>query len=399
MRIALSLLFLTACTTPVPEAGPAIDVQGDLPADLAEATYEDFAASGAQFGVVVDPVTGEVATLQNLDRTTNSGDFTQIADATCPGCGAGCGGGNSRTIDVELQRNAGNGPVGIEYAGVANFTPVSELCNGGACPASVDATGGPAPLTVRIVGSVTTCSAFRVYFDTDDTVPAPTILAYYDFDGTLVDQVGNAPTLAFAGTAALSGAGGGFTGAPGDRSLDLGTINNGAAASTSAGSHFDAAFVNQEMAVSWWQFQTQAGQTSSFWISSPTAGGGNRGFQAHVPWSDNTIYFDQSGCCSVPQQRITVAASSVMLNQWQHVVVQRDSTGFREIWVDGVLRTSGGGAEALEAFDGIMAIGSTTNPPGSISFSGRIDEFVVFASALSPTQIALLNAGASPLDL
>ena len=220
------------------------------------------------------------------------------------------------------------------------------------------------------------------------------LLAYFDFDDdsnptVALDVSGNAPDAVLNGPAAFTADAGGVTGTAGDRALDLGTIGNGAAAVVPAGSHFDAAANNNAMAVSFWQFSTQVGSTSSFWINSPGATGSQRGFQAHVPWSNGIVYFDQSGCCD-PPQRLTVSGA-VTANQWQHFVFQRDDVGNREIWVDGTLAASGGGAEVLDAFDGILTIGAANTNANSIS--GLIDDIAVYDGALSPDQIASLADG------
>ena len=83
--------------------------------------------------------------------------------------------------------------------------------------------------------------------------------------------------------------------------------------------------------------------------------GGQRGFQAHTPWGNGTIYFDQSGCCDGPE-RLTVAGAAIE-NEWQHFVFQRDEFGERQIWIDGVLTANAGGADPLDPFDGVITIG------------------------------------------
>jgi hypothetical protein len=220
------------------------------------------------------------------------------------------------------------------------------------------------------------------------------LLAYFDFDDdsnptVALDVSGNAPDAVLNAPAVFTADAGGVTGVAGDRALDLGALNNRAAAIVPAGSHFDAAANNNAMAVSFWQFNTQIGSSSAFWVHSPGATGGQRGFQAHTPWSNGTVFFDQSGCCD-PPQRLTVGGV-VTINQWQHFAFQRDAAGNREIWVDGVLAASGGGAEALDAFNGILTIGADNNLNNS--FSGLIDDIAVYDDALTPDQIASLAEG------
>ncbi|MDA9830672.1 hypothetical protein N9C66_04970 [Akkermansiaceae bacterium] len=238
--------------------------------------------------------------------------------------------------------------------------------------------------------------------DIDSTLGSDelTLLAYFNFDGQLTDQAGNTPDAVLGGTAALTTTGMGTTGSPGDEALELGLINDGAHAQTPAGTHLDQAFINNSMSVSFWQYRTADGSSSSFWIHSPTAANKQRGFQAHVPWGNGIIYFDQAGCCLGPT-RLTIAAGGPVgstLNTWQHFVFQRDAFGERQIWIDGVLAASAGGADPLLAFDGIITIGSE-GPNLANSFAGRIDDFAIFANTLSPDQIAELANGANPPDL
>jgi formylglycine-generating enzyme required for sulfatase activity len=138
----------------------------------------EFEASGAAFGVVVDPGTGVMRTLQRMDRAVNSGDFVQTGEAVCDNCGdASCATGLGRTVSLTLNRTTGSSWVRVSYSATRNWTPVLETCGtGGTCPIEVDASGGPVELDVRLDGTLTTCSAFSVFFDTDDRSP-------YDEDG------------------------------------------------------------------------------------------------------------------------------------------------------------------------------------------------------------------------
>ena len=231
-----------------------------------------------------------------------------------------------------------------------------------------------------------------------DSIPGAeelTLLTYFNFDGQLADQFGDTPAAVLGGSAVLTTTGMGSTGNPGDEAIELGAINDGAYAQTPAGPHLDLAFINNSMSVTFWQFRTGDGNSSAFWIHSPDATGNQRGFQAHTPWSNGTIYFDQSGCCGGPQRLTTTGAA---INAWQHFVFQRDEFGERQIWIDGVLSASAPGGEPLDPFDGIITLGAE-GPTLANSFAGRIDDFAIFANPLSPEQIMDLVTGANPPDL
>ncbi|HIG85010.1 MAG TPA: LamG domain-containing protein [Verrucomicrobiales bacterium] len=227
------------------------------------------------------------------------------------------------------------------------------------------------------------------------------LLSYWDFNDpsdatSATDITGNSPDLGLNGNAAYTEDGGGLSDSAGDYALDLGGVNDRSYGQTPEGEHLNSAFDNNAMSVAFWQNTTQIGNTSAFWIHSPDATGGQRGFQAHTPWGNGTIYFDQSGCCE-GTQRLTVGGL-VQLNQWQHFVFQRDADGNMEIWVDGVLAASKGGAEPLDSFNGIITIGAE-GPTTNNSMAGRIDDFVIFNETLDEDQIATLAGGASPMAL
>ena len=136
---------------------------------------------------------------------------------------------------------------------------------------------------------------FCAVFMSTQLVHGLDLLAYFDFNdnsdpAAALDVSGNAPNATFVGSAAFGANGSGVTGTGTDKALNLGTVNNGASAVVGAGTHFDSALENQAMAVAWWQKVDAIGNTSSFWIHSPSASNNQRGFQGHVPWGDGTIY-------------------------------------------------------------------------------------------------------------
>ncbi|MEC9036945.1 MAG: LamG-like jellyroll fold domain-containing protein [Verrucomicrobiota bacterium] len=238
--------------------------------------------------------------------------------------------------------------------------------------------------------------------DPNSVPPQPEIklLAYWDFNDpsdpkSATDVSGNAPAAAFTGAAKYSDDGGGFSGEIGDYSLDLGSVGDGSAAQTPEGPHLDEASDSNQMSVAFWQNTTQVGNTSAFWINAPAATGGQRGFQAHTPWGNGTIYFDQSGCCGA-SQRLTVGGQ-VITNQWQHFVFQRDEDGNMQIWVDGELRAEQGGAEPFDPFNGIITIGADANTNNSMAT--RIDEFAIYNRPLDEAEIQSLYEGNLAIDL
>lgn len=222
---------------------------------------------------------------------------------------------------------------------------------------------------------------------------AGNLLAYYNFDGQTDNQFGPAPATVLNGPAVIA-PGTGFSGDANDGSLDLGPGANAAFAQTPAGSHFDSLTTNNAFSVSFWQFNIANSNSSAFWLHAPDSDGNMRGAQAHTPWGNGTVYFDQSGCCD-PGERLSIAGVT-NINVWQHFVFQRDAAGDREIWIDGALVASAGGADPVDPFDGIFTIGAEgpSIPPGNNSFNGRFDEFAVWNTTLEAAEIGILAGGA-----
>ena len=229
---------------------------------------------------------------------------------------------------------------------------------------------------------------------------AADLLVYYNYNGQLADQSGSGATAVLAGGAQISADAGGFSGTAGDRSLDLGASGNSARADASV--DFSSATAVNAMAVSFWQYNLGDGSggnssTTSFGIPS-SSGGGNRGFQAHVPWGDGNLYFDHGGACCDPVSRRNIPLGTSTLSQWKHIVLQV-ANGRKQIWIDGeMVDEQASGAAAIPTFTGQLMVGA--EPAGTNNgFGGRIDEFAVWADFLTPAEIASLAGGASATDL
>jgi hypothetical protein len=106
----------------------------------------------------------------------------------------------------------------------------------------------------------------------------------------------------------------------------------------------------------------------------------------HMPWSDNTIYFDagnQNG-----YDRISKAAQATDIdNTWHHwAFVKKTSTGEMKIYKDGVLWHSGANLNRLIGKVDRFFLGSNWNQ--AYQYKGTIDEFSVWTSALDAATIA-----------
>jgi len=226
------------------------------------------------------------------------------------------------------------------------------------------------------------------------------LVAYYPMDdaadpSTVLDTVGGFHGTV-QGTAPYTASGGGHTGAPGDHAIDFTSGHVLVSNSGFAGN----AVANNAISFSFWQ---KAGYTpghppasSSFWAVSPSAPQGQRGAQAHVPWSNRTIYWDTAGCYNSSTRLTTSGANISDDNDWHHLVFTKDGN-HKQIWVDGTLRARQGTATApLLPFTRLF-IGS--NSGGGNRFRGLIDDFAVWDHGLSSHQIRLLAAGVPPADL
>lgn len=178
MRNALiaTTAFLAACAAEE-GAGPApIDdvlLSGTVPAELdPDLLTEDFAESGAEFGVVVDPTTGDVAMLEYAPRAVNSSDFAQ-GSASCIDCNPACA-SLGRSLQIRLNRTAGSSIVGVQVSSATNYSLVSTTCDPDGyyaypepCPHST-AVSAPDGIDIFLDGNMATCALFTIYFDTTD---------------------------------------------------------------------------------------------------------------------------------------------------------------------------------------------------------------------------------------
>ena len=190
--------------------------------------------------------------------------------------------------------------------------------------------------------------------------------------------------------------GGGRTGQAGDKAVDFGASGTAdTAVRVATGGFLSLGGSQDEIAFSFWQKLAAVVDSSSFWGESPSSGGA-RGAQGHATWSNNNFYWDTAGCCD-PPQRINGASPFGLADtpDWHHIVFQKKA-GVKEVWLDGALIVSGSGAAPLPKDFTVLHIGSDA---GTANIAGMIDDFAVYADALTPAEIAQLAAGASPTSI
>jgi hypothetical protein len=231
------------------------------------------------------------------------------------------------------------------------------------------------------------------------------LIAYWDFNDAsdptkTTDKVGR-----FVGTfesgAKYTADAKGRTGKAGDRAAKTGSMEPLVEGYINVAGG-DVAFMNaggiqNQLAISLWQRLDETKNSSAFWAIGE---GQDRAFQAHVPWGDKTIYFDTGGGCCDGTQRINKNISELaganpddFFLRWHHFVFQKDRDK-KQIWVDGKLFHEGVNNSQLPFVFTRLWIGATANAGNPIH--GDIDDFAVFASALTEAEIGKLASGTSP---
>ncbi len=225
-----------------------------------------------------------------------------------------------------------------------------------------------------------------------NSTPNVQLLAYWNFNDTDDLEVALDATNSIPGTvnnATYGASGSGQSGQSGDHSMDF----SGAASILVE----NAGFMNQAAAsdtitVVFWQKLTSLTRSSSFWV---VANSNDRAFQAHVPWTDNRIYFDTTGCCDESAQRISGNSPVDTTDGWHHFAFVKDRER-KSVWVDGVLAFEGVNTLALPQDIVRLWIGSGN---GNSSIDGEIDDVAVFGTALSGANIAKLADRSVPTPL
>ena len=154
----------------------------------------------------------------------------------------------------------------------------------------------------------------------------------------------------------------------------------------------NVAAVDDNITITVWQKNNANPNSSTFWAVSEDS---NRATQAHIPWSDGSIYWDTGGCCG-GDTRLNQAPSGHDFNTWHlYSFVKRGGT--KEIWIDGNLLKTQDGYKVHSVLNTQLVLGG--EPWGNNTVDATIDDFVIWRGALSPDQIKKLASGAKPSDL
>jgi len=165
-------------------------------------------------------------------------------------------------------------------------------------------------------------------------------------------------------------------------SIDLGTSGNAVLLVTNA-TFLNQGSSNDTLSFSFWEKRDASHNSSSaFWVDSPTPATGGRAFQAHVPWVDNTIYFDTDGCCDGNNQRISTNITTFVTYTddadfwpvWHHFVFLKNGID-KQVWIDAQLLLDGTSSNALPTDMDYVWLGG--GPAGNMN--GMLSGFAISA--------------------
>jgi hypothetical protein len=108
---------------------------------------------------------------------------------------------------------------------------------------------------------------------------------------------------------------------------------------------------------------------------------------AHVPFSDNVLYWDYGEGSTTGRIQTNFVS---YLNSWTHVVLVSNGTNFKAIYLNGLLVTSGSVASApVTALTGVE-VGRYKAGAGIAWHTGVIDDFRLYTYVLTATEIDTL---------
>jgi len=140
--------------------------------------------------------------------------------------------------------------------------------------------------------------------------------------------------------------------------------------------------------------------TASVWVKTAggtpngtfNVGGGADHLGAHIPYSDNILYWDHGP--SFITGRLT-ADFTPYLGKWTHVALVSNGTTFRGIYINGALvDSSTTTSTAPGALTGVE-LGRYNLPGGAYYQTGQLDDFQLYNTVLTATDIGALYAAGS----
>ena len=230
---------------------------------------------------------------------------------------------------------------------------------------------------------------------------SPGLVLFYDFnDATNAAQAndlsGNARHCTVEGGAVFTATAGGRSGLGADRAMNFPNIGfNRVRVAGAATGALDSITAADAVSVSAWIYgdSGQPQPDSLFYGDDTTDGTGTRVLNAHVPWTDQVVYWDVAGFNAGQRISVAVADSTKWKGQWNHYVFTKGN-GALQIWLNGALLTTGASAPGMGTIRSLfLGYASWGN------YGGKVDDFAVWNRALGVDEIVALSQGATPLNM
>lgn len=227
------------------------------------------------------------------------------------------------------------------------------------------------------------------------------VVAYYDFNNgtpgaaaaTVPDVSGGGHTGTGTGTTYTAG-GAPIAGGSGT-AVQIGGGSNRIDLALAGSTSFNQLATQNAGTVAFWQLGGAANQTNfSLGNNTTVTDGQGRQFQAHVPWSDNNVYFDTGGtqgdCCGGTHRINKGLPGDYDTSAWHHWAFTKDSAGNKAIYLDGTLFHSGVNTAPLLTIDA-ATIGNNFGAGATEGYTGQLDDFIVFDNALTQSDVQTLR--------
>ena len=134
------------------------------------------------------------------------------------------------------------------------------------------------------------------------------------------------------------------------------------------------------------QITLAGSQAFKFYKNNSSAANG-RGIAAHATWSDNTVYFDQGGCCNLDTRTSVASGGSQTWNIWVFRRLTGSST--RHIIKNGtILATNSADAATIDLDSRGIDLGSSDEYGGNSSvWNAKLGGFQVYNRGLTDLEI------------
>jgi MYXO-CTERM domain-containing protein len=145
---------------------------------------------------------------------------------------------------------------------------------------------------------------------------------------------------------------------------------------------------SQAMSITYWEFLDSTPSSTAFWGTSPSAVGvgGQRGLNAHSPWSDGNVYFDTAGCCDGTNR--IAGPLGATLGDWQLITLVYNA-GTRIAYRNTTQVATGSGGIPLASDINAFIVGND-NLMATLGMDAKLDNFTIWSGALTTQEIAAL---------